>query len=128
MARITKKLINSESATNGQVLTANGSGGTSWTTVSGGGGGGSLNTATVTVDFGTSDDMVTSTISAAWVTSTSIISMVITPHLTDHDLEDVLLEQLVCTYGNIVNGTSFDIFVHAPSDTWGRYIIKIMGA
>lgn len=33
--------INSESATSGQVLTANGTGGASWQNASGGGGGGS---------------------------------------------------------------------------------------
>jgi hypothetical protein len=44
--------------------------------------------------------------------------------LTDHDEEDALLEELKVSYGNIIENTSFDIFVHAPEESWGRYIIK----
>lgn len=79
------------------------------------------------VNFGTSSDYVSTTVAAAWVTPTTVITLVITPNLTDHDIEDVLLEEIKCTYGNIVNGVSFDINVFAPNETHGRYIIKGLG-
>jgi Collagen triple helix repeat (20 copies) len=85
------------------------------------------NTETVEVNFGAHDDYAITTVSAAWIQSTSILSMTITPNLTDHDIEDALLEGVVCTYGNIVNGVSFDVHCHAPNDTHGRYNIKIIG-
>jgi hypothetical protein len=99
-----------------------------WAAPSGGGGSGSsVFTASTTVDFGTSDDLVSATVAATWADTTKTIVLSILPNTTDHDYEDVIIEQLSCTYGNIVNGVSFDVFVHAPETTWGRYIINAIG-
>ena len=79
------------------------------------------------VDFGAVGDYLSITVPATWVDATTSIVLSILPNLTDHDTEDVLLEELKCTYGNIVNGVSFDLHIHAPNETWGRYIVKAMG-
>ena len=129
MARITKRLINSESASSGQVLTADGAGKASWTTVTGGGGGTgtAVYSASASVDFGANDDLVQVTVSASWITSTTKLFLTVESDPLDHDFEDVLLEELKVSYGNVVVGTSFDIFIHAPNETWGRYIVDIIG-
>lgn len=92
------------------------------------GGGGGVNKATQEVDFGVDGDFVQVTVAATWVNASSVIALTILPHLTDHDPEDVLTEELKCSYGNIVNGVSFDVYVFAPNGTHGRYLIKILGA
>jgi hypothetical protein len=79
------------------------------------------------VDFGIVNDYVVVTILANWISSTSVLHFSVTPNLIDHDVEDALLEGIKCTYGNIVDGVSFDLHVHAPEETSGRYIIKILG-
>lgn len=90
---------------------------------------GSSNTATADIDFGLAENCFASaTVSASWVTSSSVMSLTIVPNTLDHDNEDALIEELKCSYGNIVDGVGFDVFVHAPNDTWGRYKIKILGA
>jgi archaellum component FlaF (FlaF/FlaG flagellin family) len=113
-------------ATNGQYLQFNG---TNWVPVTAGAGGGTtVNTVTADIDFGAAEnDFAQVTVSASWVLSTSTISLTILPNSLDHDPEDVLLEELKCTYGNIIDNTSFDIYVHAPNNTFGRYKIKIQG-
>lgn len=83
-----------------------------------------INKISQEIDFGVSGDFVSATVSAPWVLTTTIINLSITPNLTDHDEEDSLLEELKVSYGNIVENTSFDIFVHAPQESWGRFIIK----
>jgi hypothetical protein len=93
----------------------------------GGGGGTTVNKASVEVDFGTGGDYITQTVNVAWILGTSCLSFAVTPNLTDHDIEDALLEKITCTYGNIVEGSRFDLHVHAPEETSGRYIIKILG-
>jgi hypothetical protein len=98
------------------------------TAATGGGGGGSTTyTASASVDFGANDDLVQVTVSAAWITSTTKLFLTLESDPLDHDTEDVLLEELKVTYGNVVVGTSFDIFVHAPNETWGRYVVDIIG-
>lgn len=94
---------------------------------SSGGGGTTVNVISQEVNFGTVSDFVSVTVLAAWVTPTTVISLTITPNLTDHDIEDVLIEEITCTYGNIINGVSFDVYVFAPNETHGRYIIKGLG-
>lgn len=84
--------------------------------------------ATADIDFGLAESCFASTtVPATWITNTSVLSLTIVPNTLDHDNEDALIEELKCSYGNIVEGVGFDIFVHAPSNTWGRYKIKIMG-
>lgn len=86
-----------------------------------------INKATEEVDFGAVGDFVQKTVTASWIKSTSVLSIKILPNLADHSDEDSLLEQMECTYGNIIEDTSFDVFVHAPNDTHGRYLLKIIG-
>jgi hypothetical protein len=88
---------------------------------------GDQNFETAEVDFGAVSDYAITTVPALWITPTSTLSLAITPNLIDHDIEDALLERIVCTYGNIVDGVSFDVHCHAPNETHGRYNIKIMG-
>lgn len=112
---------------NGQVLTTDGLGVLTWTNKGSGGGGSTVHTQTVDIDFGASGDYVTTTVSAAWVTPSHNIVFSVTPNTLDHDVEDCILEEITCSYGNIVNGVSFDLHVHAPNETWGRYKIKVIG-
>jgi hypothetical protein len=81
------------------------------------------------VDFGTGGDagFLSYTVPALWITSTTKLIFTIGPNLTDHDYEDSLLEEIKCTYGAIVPGTSFDLYVYAPNQTHGRYIITAIG-
>jgi len=77
------------------------------------------------VDFGVNQDSVTTTVAAAWVTASSVI--VCSPMAmatSDHDPEDVYLEELKCYAANIVPGVSFDILTYAPNGTWGRYYVN----
>lgn len=92
------------------------------------GGAGTTNSASTEVDFGIVNEYAISTVAATWVTLASNISLTITPNLLDHDIEDALIEELTCTYGNIVAGVSFEVHVFAPNETHGRYIIKAIGA
>lgn len=93
--------------------------------IGGGGGGSSLNTVTGTVDFGTTETSIASvTISAAWVTTGSIIVAQAISNTADHpDPEEALLEELHSTVGNIVDGVSFDVFVFAPNGATGEYTV-----
>ena len=110
----------SNSGIAGDVLTNVGAGVYAWVTPA---------RTTQEIDFGlVENDYVTITVVAAWVTSASYITLSILPHLADHDAEDVLIEEIKCTYGNIINNTSFDLYVHAPNGTHGRYLIKAIGA
>lgn len=82
---------------------------------------------TVTVDFGAVGCYATATVAAAWVAANTVLSLAILPHPSDHDTEDALIEGLSVTFSNLVVGVSVDIEVHAPEETWGRYIINIIG-
>ena len=84
------------------------------------------NSVVVDVDFGVRGDFIVQTVPALWVLSTSILMFSVQPNALDHDFEDAILEQLQCTYGNIVVGVSFDLFVHAPQETWGRFKINVI--
>jgi hypothetical protein len=80
----------------------------------------------VTVDFGSTQvDFKRVTVPAAWVRTTSRFSC--NPHgATDtHTAEDALLERLRFGTDNIVAGVSFDLLVHAPSNTTGKYTIQV---
>jgi hypothetical protein len=76
---------------------------------------------TTEINFGSVGDFVKVTVAASWVEAGSVMVLQLTPNLTDHDYDDVILEGLRATYGNIVVGISFDVYVHAPEGTWGRY-------
>lgn len=101
--------------------------GTQWVSLGSSSSGSTVYSGTVEVDFGASGTYKVVTVAAAWASPTRIMTLSITPNLTDHSIEDVLLEELKCTYGNIVNGVSFDIHLYAPNSTWGRYNVNIIG-
>lgn len=86
----------------------------------------------VEVDFGfysgQEGDIAVVTVLASWVTNTSnIICASMAKSTIDHDPEDAALEDLVAYAINIEPGISFDIQVHAPQNTWGRYFIQAIG-
>jgi hypothetical protein len=85
-------------------------------------------TATVEVDFGSAGDVATASVSATWVTaSTILICQVAGTSTADHDIEDALLEQITAHAYSINAGVGFSVRAHAPNGTWGRYNINIVG-
>ncbi len=92
------------------------------------GSGVTIYTASAEVDFGTgSSTNAEAVISAAWAGDADLISVMISPNLTDHDYEDVVIENLKVVVGEVDPGVSFTVYVHAPDDTWGRYTITLRG-
>lgn len=92
----------------------------------------SLNTATAQVDFGfqsgQENNLTTVTVTAAWVTPSSVI--ICSPLATatdDHDPEDYALEGIKAYPTNIIDGVSFDIIVSADYATFGKYNIQAIG-
>lgn len=79
------------------------------------------------IDFGSNDTTVSKTVLAPWVKSTNPPFVMIYGETTDHDVEDIVLEEIQLTVGNIIPGVSFDIIAHAPSGTWGKYNVLILG-
>jgi hypothetical protein len=66
------------------------------------------------------------TVLAPYVRSQSII--VCSPMgipTADHDPEDVVVENIAAYGLNIVPGVSFDIMGYAPTNTWGKYLIRV---
>ena len=82
--------------------------------------------ATVTVDFGTSGSLATATLTASWITASSVL--VVTPGgaTADHDAEDVLIEEIKASVSAVANG-SCTVMAFAPNDTWGRYTFNVVG-
>lgn len=83
----------------------------------------------VTVDFGFAtgqEETNTSvTVSAPWVrTGSQITCSPLGVATVDHDAEDVIVEGLVAYATNIIQGVSFVVEVYAPSNTWGKYVIR----
>jgi hypothetical protein len=79
------------------------------------------------IDFGSDNDITTKTIPATWVKNSNPPIVSLYGETTDHDTEDSILEEIKLTVGNIVPGVSFDIVAHAPSGTWGKYNVLILG-
>jgi len=84
------------------------------------------NTATGSINFGFAssgeNSFAETTILAPWVTTSSLIHIRVTPS-NDHDRIDSLLDGLIFSTENIINGISFDIYCHALNNTWGTYNI-----
>ena len=93
-------------------------------------GSGGINLLQVTIDFGsTRSDMAHVTVSGiSWVTTNSIIVATPVAKSGYNTIEEVLLEELHVTIGNLVAGVGFDIYVYAPRSTSGQYNINILGA
>ncbi len=85
-----------------------------------------MHSGSTTIDFGISGDILTTTISAAWVTALHYgkIKCEVMDDGTDHLTGEALLGGLLAGVSNIVPGVSFDIITVSQHDTWGRYIIK----
>jgi hypothetical protein len=79
------------------------------------------------IDFGSNDTTVTKTIKATWVNKARPPMVSLYGETTDHDAEDIVIEEIQLTVGNIIHGVSFDVIAHAPSGTWGKYNILILG-
>ena len=81
-----------------------------------------------TVNFGatdTGDDSVASTtVTATWANgTTSNITCAVVPG-SDHADEDPWVENVSAYVQNFVNGTSFDIVIHAPTGAVGNYLVN----
>jgi hypothetical protein len=96
------------------------------------GGGGSV-LIQVEVDFGFASgnegDIARTTVTGeTWVSPTSVI--VCNPFAgptPDHSGDEVIAEGLVAYAENLVTGVGFDVVAYAPSGTWGRYFINVIG-
>lgn len=89
---------------------------------------GAVEVASGTVDFGTASDIAEVSVSASWVTSSSIIICCPSGSATaDHDAEDYLLEGITANAVSLVDGVGFTIRAHAPNGTFGQYKINAMG-
>jgi len=86
---------------------------------------GASNKVTSSVDFGFSSSFegayALTTVSASWVTTASVIDIKVTSDSSHHSVEDSVLEGLTFSVGNIINGSSFDIYSYAINGTWGIY-------
>ena len=85
-----------------------------------------VHSGSVNIDFGTSGDFLTTTVTAAWVTAAHYgkIKCEVIDDGTDHLAGEAALGCVLASVNNIVPGVSFDILVVSQHDTWGRYIIK----
>ena len=85
----------------------------------------------VFVDFGSmpSTDAVTFVSGQPWVTNTSKVVAQVYGITSDHpSAEEQLIEQLQVTVSEIVFGTGFTLYAHAPLDTFGQYKVHCVGA
>lgn len=98
---------------------------------------GNVHTVGTSVNFGFASalegDTATTTVPAPWVTEDSVLVVsviakfgAVTP-ADDHDMNEVAVEGITATVGNIVPGVSFDVMAYAPQGTWGEYYINIVG-
>lgn len=80
----------------------------------------------VLMDFGTTEtDITIVTVPATWVTVDSIIRVGLSLKATeDHDSEDYIVEELKVYTLNIIAGVSFDIILHAPNNSFGKYYVN----
>ena len=90
---------------------------------------GALETASGTVDFGTTEGNGDASVfvAATWVTASSIIVISPGAATADHDAEDVLLEQITASVTELTAGVGFTITAHAPYGTWGQYTFNATG-
>lgn len=80
------------------------------------------------LDFGSVEtDIAILTVAASWVTNASYIQVSPFPKTTaDHDPDDYIAEQLLASVKNVIVGVSFDIVLHAPNKSFGKYYINFM--
>jgi hypothetical protein len=99
-----------------------------WAAPPGGGGGGSITISQATIDFGTTantPESVTTTIADATVTSSSKILLSMASPAAGRDLDEMEMEDFNCSYGNIVDGVSFDVIVrNSTLGAHGEYLLN----
>ena len=81
---------------------------------------------TVEIDFGTSGSLATATLTAAWITATSVLVVSPGGATADHDAEDVLIEEIKVSVSAVAAG-SCTVMAFAPAGTWGRYTFNVVG-
>jgi hypothetical protein len=81
---------------------------------------------TVTIDFGTSGSLATATLTAPWITLSSVLVVSPGGATADHDAEDVLIEQIQASVSAVAAG-SCTVMAFAPAGTWGRYTFNVVG-
>lgn len=83
---------------------------------------------TATVDFGAGADLATTVVTGqTWVTAASVVTATLGAATADHDTEDGPIEQIELAVGDIVAGTGFTVYAHAPEGTHGQYTINCVG-
>jgi hypothetical protein len=105
-----------------------------------GGTGSALNIVTCTVNFGHPDGGSTDvsdvvTVEASWVTADTLLSCYIVSadstgnlyNSTDHDFDDIIVEGINVNVFNVVPGVGFDVQAYAANNSWGRYVVNIIG-
>lgn len=93
-----------------------------------------VNTTTVSVDFGFSNspfgegDTTLNVVSVPWVTaSTVFMCQFIGVTTASHDPEDPMVEDLQAYVTNRTPGVSFTLECIAPQNTFGVYSVQVMG-
>jgi hypothetical protein len=81
---------------------------------------------TVTVDFGASGSLATATLTASWITASSVLVVSPGGATDDHDPEDVLIEEIKASVSAVAAG-SCTVMAFAPNGTWGRYTFNVVG-
>lgn len=87
------------------------------------------NTGTATIDFGTSDSFITTTISDTnALTASKIVCYVVGESTAEHDADDYGVEGITAYATNINNGVGFDIVCYTNSglNTFGTYKINYL--
>lgn len=83
----------------------------------------------VEIDFGPDENSIARVfVPAPWVSANSIIDCDPASLATDdHDMDDVVVENLSAYATKLQPGVGFNLVAFAPNRTWGRYLINILG-
>lgn len=91
-----------------------------------------IDTIQVEVDFGFPNglegDVARATVAVPWVTAKTMFTCTLVINGTaDHPDEEVAVENITAYVGNIIPNVSFDVIASAPHNTWGKYLINVVG-
>lgn len=83
----------------------------------------------VIIDFGPDENSIARVfVPAVWVTTDSIIDCDPASLATDdHDMDDVVVENLSAYATKLQPGVGFNLVAFAPNRTFGKYLINIIG-
>lgn len=78
------------------------------------------------IDFGTVNDYIAKiTIADTNIKINSRVVCSIAGEITiDHSIDEVVIAGIVVVAGNVINGTSFDIFAYCENGTTGKYKVN----